>query len=96
MTLDQLRHRYKKDILGIASRHGASHVRIFGSVVRNEADDRSDVDVLVDLEAGRSLLDLSGLLIDLQELLKCPVDVVTEAGLHSYVRDKILDEAISL
>ena len=86
----------RREILRLASEHGASNVRIFGSVARHEAGPESDIDFLVDLEPGRSLLDLSGLLIDLQTLLGHKVDVVTEKGLHWYIRDKILAEACGL
>ena len=80
-------------ILAAARRYGAYHVRVFGSVVRGEADAESDVDFLVDLEEGRSLFDLGGLLYELQELLGRKVDVVTEQGLHWYIREKVLEEA---
>ena len=80
-TLDDLRRR-REQILAVAAERGARNVRVFGSVVRAEADDRSDVDFLVDREAGRSLFDLGGLLMDLSELLDCDVDVVTEKGLR--------------
>lgn len=71
-------------------------MRIFGSVARGEADERSDVDFLVELEPGRSLLDLGGLLMDLQQLLGHPVDVVTERGLRERIRERVLEEAIPL
>lgn len=71
-----------EEILLIAARHGAHNVRNFGSVARAEARRDSDVDMLVDLEPGRSLFDLGGLLMELQELLGCRVDVVTEQGLR--------------
>jgi uncharacterized protein len=83
-------------ILEIAARYGARNVRIFGSVARGEATAESDVDVLVELESGRSLLDLSNLLLDLQDLLGCKVDVVTDRGLHWYIRDRVLQEALPL
>lgn len=89
--------RYKRDsILAIAAKHGARNVRIFGSVARGEADADSDVDVLVDMEPGRTLFDLGGLLMDLQELLGCPVDVVTERGLRERIRERVLREAVTL
>ena len=79
-----------------SAKHGAYNVRIFGSVARGEADRESDVDVLVDLEPGRNLLDLGGLLMDLQELLQCQVDVVTERGLRPRIRERVLAEAVRL
>ncbi len=86
----------RPDILRLAARHGAHNVRIFGSVARDEADVLSDIDILVDLEPDRSLLDLGGLLMDLQELLGCPVDVVTEKSLRPRIRERVLREAVSL
>ena len=86
----------REEILKIAAKHGAYNIRIFGSVARGEADLNSDIDFLVDLEPGRSLFDLGGLLMDLQELLGCRVDVVTEKGLRQRIREKVLKEAISL
>jgi predicted nucleotidyltransferase len=94
MGIEELRSR-REEILRVAAQHGARHIRIFGSVARGEADDRSDVDFLVELETGRSLFDLGGLLMDLQTLLGRPVDVVTERGLKSRIRD-VLHEAVSL
>ena len=84
------------DILRLAARYGARNVRIFGSVARGEARPDSDIDFLVDLESGCSLLDLGGLLMDLQDLLHCKVDVVTEKGLRSRIRARVLQEAVSL
>ena len=96
MTLEQLRLEKRDAILAIAAKYGASNVRIFGSVARGEADEKSDVDVLVDLESGRSLLDQGGLLMDLRELLGLKVDVATERGLKPRVRERILSEAVPL
>lgn len=95
MSLEELR-RKRDEILRIAARHGASNVRIFGSVARGEADERSDVDFLVELERGRNLMDLGGLLMDLQELLGRKVDVATVRGLKERIREHILQEAVSL
>ena len=96
MTQQQLLQSHRVTILEIAQRHGATNVRVFGSTVRGEAGPESDLDVLVDLEPGRSLFDLGGLLVDLQELLQCRVDVTTAAGLHWYIRDRVLEEAVLL
>jgi hypothetical protein len=68
-------------------------VRVFGSVARGDADDRSDIDLLVDLEVGRSLLDLGGLWTELNERLGIRVDVVTEHGLRERIRERVLAEA---
>jgi hypothetical protein len=83
----------KKEILAVASAHGLFNVRVFGSVARGEDNPQSDIDFLVDLEKGRSLLDLGGALVKLQELLGRKVDIVTERGLHWFLREKILKEA---
>ncbi len=95
LAVEDLRRR-RDEILRIAERRGAHNVRVFGSVARGEADERSDVDFLVELEPGRSLLDLGGLLMDLQQLLGHPVDVVTERGLRERIREHVLEEAIPL
>lgn len=86
----------RKDILRIASKYGARNVRIFGSLARGEAREDSDIDFLVDMEPGRSLFDLGGLLMDLQNLLAQKVDVVTEKGLRPRIRDRVLKEALAL
>jgi len=90
---EQLLQARRKEIMQIAARHGAYNVRVFGSVARGEARPDSVIDFLVNLEAGRSLLDLARLLRELQALLNCPVDVVTEAGLRPRLRPKVLEEA---
>jgi len=95
LDLQELRKR-REEILHVADRYGARHVRIFGSVARGEADEKSDIDFLVDLERGRSLLDLGGLLMDLQSLLGRRVDVVTERGLRQRIRSRVLEEAVPL
>ncbi|MHB8598132.1 MAG: nucleotidyltransferase family protein [Ktedonobacteraceae bacterium] len=96
MPLEELLQTKREDILRIAKNYGAYNVRVFGSVARGEADARSDIDLLVDMEKGRSLLDLGGLLIDLQDMLGCNVDVVTEQGLRERIRDRVLKEAVAL
>ena len=96
MSLGELLQAKREDILRTATKHGAYNVRVFGSVARGEADAESDIDLLVDMEAGRSLLDLSGLLIDLEDLLGCNVDVITEKGLRDRIRERVLREAVTL
>lgn len=96
MSLDELLQTKREDILRIATKYGAYNVRVFGSVARGEADPESDVDLLVDMEPGRSLFDLGGLLMDLQDLLGCNVDVVTEDGLRDRIRKRVLKEAVAL
>jgi putative addiction module component (TIGR02574 family) len=88
--------RYREEILEVASRHGAGNVRIFGSLARGEGSEASDLDLLVTLAEGRSLLDLVGLKQDLEDLVHRPVDVVTEGALSPYLRDRILAEAVPL
>ncbi len=80
----------------LAAAHGASDVRVFGSLARGEAGPRSDLDLLVRMEDGRSLLDLIGLWQDLRELLGRKVDVISEGGLSPHLRDRILAEAVPL
>ncbi|MBI5480048.1 MAG: nucleotidyltransferase family protein [Deltaproteobacteria bacterium] len=96
MTLQDMRATRRDEILRIALRHGATHVRVFGSVARGQANPDSDVDFLVDMEPGRSLLDIAALLLELRELLGCDVDVVTERGLRPRIRARILGEAVPL
>ena len=96
VTLDTLRTEMREEILRIASHHGAKRLRVFGSVARGEATDSSDLDLLVDWDAGRSLLDHARLVQDLESLLKTKVHVGTEKSLHWYVRDRILQEATPL
>ena len=86
----------RDEILRVAARHGAHHVRVFGSVVRGEAGEDSDVDFLVRLDRNRSLLDHVALMQDLEDLFGCRVDVVTERALHRLVRDRVLAEAVPL
>ena len=93
MDVDQLLQEKREAILQLAAKHGARNVRVFGSVARHEANDQSDIDFLVDLEPGRSLMDQGGLLMDLRELLGREVDVVTEKGLYWLLRRRILKEA---
>jgi predicted nucleotidyltransferase len=96
MVADPELNLKRQQILELAARRGASHVRVFGSFARGQARLDSDVDFLVDLDPGRSLLDLGGLLMDLRDLLGREVDVVTAAGLHWYIRDRVLAEAVDL
>jgi len=96
VDLDTLRAVRREEILRLAERRGAHNVRVFGSVARGEANENSDLDLLVAWEPGRSLLDHAGLVQDLQELLGVKVHVGTEKSLHWYVRDRILREATPL
>lgn len=93
MEIADLLQQQRNQILALAAQYGAFNVRVFGSVARGEADADSDIDFLVDLEEGRSLFDLGGLLMDLQDLLRRKVDIVTEKGLHWYIRNRVIEEA---
>jgi predicted nucleotidyltransferase len=93
MGIQEIIGNHKGQILALAAKHGAYNIRVFGSVAQGTADETSDVDFLVDLEEGRTLFDLGGLLMDLQNLLQRKVDVLTEPGLHWYIRNKVLNEA---
>lgn len=95
VTIETIRAR-RGEILAIAARHGARNVRIFGSVARGDACPGSDVDILVELEPGRTLLDHAALLLELEALLGCKVDVVTTPGLRPRIRDRVLREAVAL
>jgi predicted nucleotidyltransferase len=96
MELAELIQEKREDILHIAARHGASNVRVFGSVARGEAGPDSDVDFLIELEPTRSLMDISSMVADLQELLGRSVDLAEPEGLHRLVRERVLREAIYL
>jgi uncharacterized protein len=94
MRHERLVKEKRREILRIASRYGARDVRVFGSVARGEDDPESDVDFLVELEPGRSLLDLGGMQMELESLLGCRVDVVTVGGLKARMRERVLREAM--
>ena len=95
MGLESLR-RYRREILDVAARHGARNVRVFGSIARGDDHEGSDVDVLIDVEPGRTLLDVIAFEQDLQELLGRNVEVLTDGGLSPYLQQRILAEAASL
>jgi len=86
----------RQQLVSLARRRGITSLRVFGSMARNEAREDSDVDLLVTLAPGTSALALGGLLLDAQELLGRHVDVVTEAGLHPALRDRVLADAVAL
>lgn len=96
MSIDRLIRSKRTQILQIAARHGARKVRVFGSVARSTARQGSDIDFLVDMEEGRSLMDHAALILDLERLLKRPVDVASERGLHRLVRKEVLKDAVAL
>ena len=92
----RLVEEHRDKILELAARHGASNVRVFGSLARGEGGEGSDLDLLVTLEEKRSLLDLVGLKQDIEDLLHRRVDVVTEPALSPYLRSRGLAEAVPL
>ena len=96
VRLDRLVKARRAEILRLAAQHGARKVRVFGSLARGEAGPRSDLDLLVQMEEGRTLLDLIGFWQDLEELLGRKVDVLSEGGLSPHLRDRLLAEAIPL
>ncbi len=96
MSVDEVLKPKREDILRIAAQYGASNVRVFGSVARREADEKSDIDLLVDLEPGRTLLDHAALSLALQDLMGVPVDVVSSRGLRERIRERVLQEALPL
>jgi uncharacterized protein len=93
MDTEELLRSKREQIMRLAESHGAHNVRVFGSVVRGEAGPESDIDLLIDLEAGRSLLQHAALLVELEDLLGRKVDIVTERSLRPHVRERILSEA---
>ena len=96
MTLEELRVQHRQRILELAGQRGAHNVRVFGSIARGEQRADSDVDLLVDFEPGRSLLDLTGLWLDLEQALGRRVDVVSSRGLRPRVAAEVLRDAIAL
>ena len=96
MKLDEVVMPNRDRILKTAAQHGAYRIRVFGSVARRQDDADSDIDFLVEMEPGRSLFDLGGLLMDLEQLLNTKVDVVTERGLKERIRERVLNEAVPI
>jgi uncharacterized protein len=96
MKKKQLIQSQREKILSISRKYGVKSIKIFGSVARGEENALSDLDFLVNLEPGRSLFDLGGLQVDLEESLNCNVDVVTENGLRDRIRDNVMREAVPL
>ncbi len=92
----QLIHLKREEIIRLAGKYGASHIRIFGSVAHHTADEKSDIDFLVELEPGRTLFDLGGFGYDLEKLLGRPVDVCTVPLLRESIRTRVVSEAVPL
>ena len=82
----------KKTLIDVLWEHEAKKAALFGSIVRGEATEESDIDLLIEFEGRKSLLDLAGLKLDLQQLLRRRVDVLTYKSLHPLLRERILSE----
>lgn len=95
ITFDMLLAR-REEIIALAAKHKAEHVRVFGSVARGESTEQSDVDFLVRFQPGASLFDLMDLKEASETLLHVPVDVVSDRGLSPYLKDAILRDAVEL
>ncbi|HEV3072386.1 MAG TPA: nucleotidyltransferase family protein [Solirubrobacteraceae bacterium] len=95
IDLPTLRAR-RDQILSCAAQHGARNVRVFGSIARGEAESGSDVDLLVKMDQGRSLLDLVGLWQELEDMLGTRVDVLSEGGVSPHLRERIFADAVAL
>jgi predicted nucleotidyltransferase len=96
MNVEDLLREKREEILRIAAAHGARNVRVFGSVVRGEADHRSDIDLLVTLDPGTTLFDHAALILELENLLGCKIDVASDRGLRSRVKERVMSEAVPL
>jgi len=95
-TLQEFRNSYKSQIIDLAKKYGAHNIRIFGSFARGEMQSNSDIDFLVEFEEQCSLFDQGGLLMDLQDLLHCKVDIVDEQAMRPRFREQVLKEAVFL
>lgn len=95
VTLDTLQGEKRTEILSLGEKYGARTIRVFGSVVRGNSREDSDVDFLVEFDKGRTLFDLIGLRLDLKDLLGVEVDIATPNSLR-YIRDRVLAEARAL
>jgi uncharacterized protein len=96
MNLESLREK-RTEIMKIAENHGAYNLRVFGSVARGEADEKSDIDLLIDYDIEKITPWFPvGLIHDLQDFLGKKVDVVTADGLKERIKDRVLREAIAL
>jgi predicted nucleotidyltransferase len=96
MSYYDLVQSHRAEIIHIAAKYGAHNIRLFGSAARREDDQQSDIDFLVDLEPGRTLLDLGAVLMDLRDLLGVEVDVITPKSLKSRIRARVMKDASPL
>jgi predicted nucleotidyltransferase len=88
--------RLKKPLIDVLKRHDVKKAALFGSVARGEATDESDIDLLIEFEGRKSLLDLAGLQLELQDALKRQVDVLTYKSLHPLLKERILEEQVMI
>ena len=95
ITKEILRQR-RDDIMRLATKHGATNIRVFGSVARDQAKQDSDLDLLIDVGPNTSSWFPAGLILDLENLLGCRVEIVTEKGLNPELRDQVLSEAMRI
>jgi uncharacterized protein len=93
LSVEAIVRKHRRTILELARQHGAHKVRVFGSAATGQTTPQSDLDLLVELEPGRSLLDRIALIQDLEDALSIPVDVVTKKALHPLIRSAILAQA---
>ncbi len=96
MSISQLLCDKRSEILNIALKYGANKIRIFGSMARGKTRPESNIDILVEMKEGRSLLDIIAIKQDIEDLLGRKVDIVTEASISPYVREEVLKEAVPL
>jgi len=95
MSLQEL-NNYKGRILSVAAQFGAKNVRVFGSVAREEDDPNSDIDFLVEMEAGKTIFDRIGLKSELRKLLGKKVDVISDKAIKGRIKENILRDAVRL
>ncbi len=96
MSISSIIKNRREEVINIAQKYGAKNVRVFGSMARGEESSESDLDIIVEMEHGSSLLDIIAIKQDIEELLGRKVDVVTEASISPYIRDAVLKEAVNL
>lgn len=94
--MSQILDELKTKILPVLQHHDVIHAAIFGSFARGEEREDSDLDILVELKKGKSLLDLVALKLELEEVLKRRIDVVTYNSLHARIRERVLEEQMSI
>jgi len=96
MSIADVIKEKRAEILRIAAKYGVHNIRVFGSVARGEAGPESDLDLLVQLEPGVTLLKQAAMVRELEALLGCNIDVVSERGLRPRIRDRVLKEAVPI